>query len=346
MRYAALLSTFVALFAVSLAAPTPSPAQERPSAVVLMYHRFGEDAYPSTNIRLEQFEDHLRYLQAGDYEVLSLPRIVQTLRAGKSLPDRTVAITIDDAYRSAYTEAWPRLREAGFPFTLFVATEPVDRGFAGMMSWKQLREMAASVLVTVGNHTVSHLHMPDHDTARLRDEIRQADRRLRDELGEISDLFAYPYGEYGTRVQQVVRDTGFGAAFGQHSGVIGTHSDFHAMPRFALNEQYGAMERFRLVADALPLMVSDVTPEDVHLTDATNPPSFALTLADDMGDPERLSCYGSGRGRLTLQSAGARRVRALLDNPFPPGRSRINCTLRDASGRWRWYGLQFYVSSP
>ena len=28
------------------------------SAVVVMYHRFGESAYPSTNIKLEQFEGH------------------------------------------------------------------------------------------------------------------------------------------------------------------------------------------------------------------------------------------------------------------------------------------------
>ena len=30
------------------------------SAVIYMYHRFGESAYPSTNITLEQFEEHLK----------------------------------------------------------------------------------------------------------------------------------------------------------------------------------------------------------------------------------------------------------------------------------------------
>ena len=32
-------------------------------AVILMYHRFGEDQLPSTNIRLDQFDAHLENYQ-------------------------------------------------------------------------------------------------------------------------------------------------------------------------------------------------------------------------------------------------------------------------------------------
>ena len=68
--------------------PAPAIAQEemRDSATVIMYHRFGEDRYPSTNIRLAQFEEHLALLTNGDYTVLPLPEIVATLQAGGSLP--------------------------------------------------------------------------------------------------------------------------------------------------------------------------------------------------------------------------------------------------------------------
>ena len=31
-------------------------------ATILMYHRFGEENYPSTNVTLEQFEEHLEVL--------------------------------------------------------------------------------------------------------------------------------------------------------------------------------------------------------------------------------------------------------------------------------------------
>lgn len=105
------------------------------SAVVIMYHRFGENAYPSTNIRLAQFEAHLKELTSGPYMVLPLNTVVDALKSGKLLPDRTVAITIDDAYRSVFTQAWPRLRAAGLTFTLFVATEPVTKAFPDYMTW-------------------------------------------------------------------------------------------------------------------------------------------------------------------------------------------------------------------
>ena len=85
------------------AAQTTEP--ERDSATVIMYHRFGEGRYPSTNISMEQFEDHLALLTNGDYTVLPLPEIVDKLRSGQLLPDRTVAITIDDAYLSVYEKS-------------------------------------------------------------------------------------------------------------------------------------------------------------------------------------------------------------------------------------------------
>src|SRR3546814_10430794 len=90
-----------------------------------MYHRFGEHKAAATNITLQQFAAHIAELTSGRYSVLPLPEIVAALREGRPLPDRTVAITIDDAYLSVYREAWPMLKAAGLPFTLFAATDPL-----------------------------------------------------------------------------------------------------------------------------------------------------------------------------------------------------------------------------
>ena len=114
-----------------------SVARAADHATILMYHRFGEDRYPSTNVRIEQFEEHLEILASGPYNVWPLEQIVDHLLTGKPLPDRTVAITIDDAYLSVFEEAFPRLRDRGFHATLFVATRPVDRNLGGYMSWKR-----------------------------------------------------------------------------------------------------------------------------------------------------------------------------------------------------------------
>ncbi len=114
------------------------------SAVVFMYHRFGETDYPSTNVRIEQFAAHLAEIKAGGYNVMSLPEIITTFRRQETLPERTIALTIDDAFLSVYDRAWPMLAKAGLPFTLFVATNAIDAKRPGHMTWAQLRALAAA----------------------------------------------------------------------------------------------------------------------------------------------------------------------------------------------------------
>jgi poly-beta-1,6-N-acetyl-D-glucosamine N-deacetylase len=343
----AVLAVLAVLALVTAAAGAEPPAAaagpEPPAAVVLMYHRFGDAQYPSTNIRMEQFRAHLRELRRPQYHVLPLPRIVAALRSGESLPERTVGISMDDAYRSIYSEAWPLLKEARLPFTVFVASDGIDRGFRDLMTWAELRELAASGLVTLGNHTATHLHMADAGTARNRDELQMAAARIEAETGQAPTLLAYPYGESSLAVRKLAQQLGFVAAFGQQSGAIGPDADPLLLPRFALNEHYGTPERFRLAVNALPLPVRDAVPQDVLLDPQHNPPLFGFTVPEGVGALDALACYVSEQGRLTLQRVGARRVEGRPARPFPPGRSRINCTLPGPQGRWRWYGVQFYL---
>lgn len=332
-----------------LLAATPATAAPAPDngAVVVMYHRFGDSRHPSTNIRLEQFEQHVAELAKDKYTVLPVPEIVQALIEDRPLPDHAVGISIDDAYASVYGRAWPRLKAADLPFTLFVATAPVDDGLQSHMTWDQIRELAASDLVTIGSQTHRHPHMPELSPSENRADIERANEAFRRELGEVPSLFAYPYGEYGTEVIEAVREAGYTAAFGQHSGGIGRTADLFKLPRFALNEAYGGIDRFRLAANALPLPVIDVTPADNVLETGENPPLYGFTVLDEVvGDIGRLNCFASGRGRVDIQRIAGKRVEVRLDEPFPPGRARINCTMLGPDGRWRWFGNQFYVSEP
>ncbi len=324
------------------------------SAVVFMYHRFGEDRYPSTSIRLEQFEAHLDYLAEHDYRVWPLARIVETLRRGEPLPERTVAITVDDAYASVYEEAYPRLKERDWPMTVFVATDPVDAGRSGYLTWEQMREMRDSGLVDFANHSASHDYLVRREAgeeevrseaweARMRRDVERAQRRLQAELGETANtdpkLYAYPYGEYNTRLAEILTDKGY-YAFGQHSGAIGGVDDRRALPRFALNEQYGGLEEFALRARSLPLPVAEAAPFDPVL-DGNNPPRLEVTLADDDAvATEQLSCFAGGQGRIDLEwlDDGQARFAVAAPEPLGPGRSRYNCTAphRDQD-RYFWF---------
>jgi peptidoglycan/xylan/chitin deacetylase (PgdA/CDA1 family) len=306
------------------------------SAVVFMYHRFGEGEYPSTNITMEQFDQHVKELTSGPYTVMGVPQIVSALADGKGLPDRTIGITVDDAYRSVYEKAWPVFREHNLPFTVFVSTEQLDSGYANYMTWDMVRELS-NAGVTIGGHSQNHAHLPDFDIDRVKAELANSAARFEEELGYVPEIFAYPYGEANGEVIAAVKEAGYRAAFGQQSGAMHTESDFMYLPRYALNEHYGAMDRFNLAANSLPLVVSDVTPADYTLT--RNPPAFGFTLAEPAPS---MNCYPS-EGEPTMSRLGEERVEIRLDGPVSSGRWRINCTAMGPDSRWRWFGMLYTV---
>jgi len=327
----------------AFAAPAAMAAPGAPGhAVAFVYHRFGEPEHAATNTTLAQLDAQIAYLKSGRFTVWPLARIVEAIRAGEPIPDRTVALTIDDAFASVAANALPRLKAAGLTATLFVSTAPVDAGQAGYMTWDDVRQ-AVSDGFDIGAHSFSHAHLVEATPEETRREIADSNARFREELGAAPPLFAYPYGEASLAVRAAVEAAGYRAAFGQHSGVLHESEDLFYLPRFALNEKYGEMDRFRILASALPLMARDVTPRDMALDNANNPPAFGFTVDDAVGDLSALACYDSRGVRLDLQRLGGRRIEARLTERLQAGRSRVNCTAPAVGGRWRWFGRQFYV---
>lgn len=310
------------------------------SAVFIMYHRFGEAKYPSTNITLEQFDRHLEMLRQGGYHVLPVPTILEYLQQGKSLPDKTVGILIDDAYTSVYDHAWPRLKDAGFPFTVFVATDPVDANYQSIMSWDQIRELQKAG-VTIGHHSAAHEHMALWSAQQVREDTDRASKRFQAELGAIPTLYAYPYGEYSPTTRQAIMNSGFTAAFAQYSSPTGFTQDWFAIPRFALNEKYGDIDRFRLLLHTEPLPVSHLLPTS-PIVITPNPPSISFRVIGNDLDLEQLNCYAADKGEVPLKISG-RQVSLELREPFANGRSRVNCTLQKAVGEWYWLGIPLQV---
>ena len=317
-------------------------------ASIVMYHRFGENDFPTTNTRLEQLDAHIAELKNGSYSVLSLGEIVTRLKADKRFPAKSVGVTIDDAYRSVYTEAWPRFKKAGIPFTLFVATEPIDRGFSRYMTWEQIREIAADPLVTIGSQTDSHLHMADSTDAQNMADIETSNARFRKELGYVPELIAYPYGEFSDAVIEMVKRAGFVAGFGQHSGAFGAtdtiKKDIYRLPRFAMNESYGNVARLKTAAGALPMPIEDAIPKDTIVDPNGNPPYIGFTLPAEFPRVEQMACFSNHEGKLKLERLGPR-IEVRMTQKLPQGRTRLNCTLPAGEGRWRWFGMLLYVKS-
>lgn len=331
-------------FIVALSHPLSVSAAEH--AVILMYHHFGSDTPPSTSVTPEQFDAHLEYLADNDYQVWPLEKIVSHLRDRQALPDKVVAFTVDDAYISVYREGWPRLRARGWPLTVFVATDPVDQGLPAMMSWAQMREMAASG-VTFANHSRSHDYLvrrrSGEDEAqwrtRVRDDLLHAQSRLQQELGSAPPLFAWPYGEYDTALQQLVAELGY-TAFGQQSGPASTYSDRLALPRFPMAVAYAAISEVSDKLESGPLPVLQVEPGDPVLALDNERPLLTITLQAGRYNPDTVSCYVSGQGRVAPRWLDKERTRfeVRAAQSLPVGRSRYNCTAQAADGPgWLWY---------
>lgn len=308
-------------------------------AVVFMYHRFGEDSLPSTNTTIDQLKAHIAELKRGPYTVMPLSEIVEALQSGKELPDYAVGLSVDDAFLSLYQNAWPLLKEARLPFTLFVATGSIDERRPGYMDWDMIRELRDSGLVTIGSQTETHPQLWKFSPVEVAQEIIESQARFADELGKKTALIAYPYGEYSLAVARQMKSLGFAAAFGQHSGVIHEGSDFFALPRFAMNETYGDPARFREAARALPLPVKDLSPADPVLSG--NMPAIGFSILPPLS-AENLTCYASDQGKIDHNAIG-KRIETRLAKPWDSGRARINCTQNAGDGRYRWFGAQYIV---
>lgn len=311
-------------------------------AVILQYHHIATDTPASTSLSPEVFLQHLSILKQEGYTVWPLPEVVKALQEDQSMPDRTVVITFDDAYDDIILRAAPMLKQYGFPFTVFVSTDFVDRRQPGYMTWDQLRSLQKQG-ATLANHTRSHLHLlrsPEGVSQTqwlqtLRAEIDGAERRIKEETGENWRYFAYPYGEADETVISAVTSWGY-LGFGQQSGAVNKALLNSGMaPRFPFNQSYQDLADFRIKAGSMPLPLLKESFTGWVFAKAVKP-ELQLTLEPHQG---QMSCYASGQGAVPIRAQSENRFIVQVENPIPVGRSRYNCTLPVAgqSGRYHWH---------
>ncbi len=337
-----------ALAGLTLAACDAHPAG---NGVIFMYHHVDSATPASTSVTPETFAEQLDWLEREDFTVLPLIELLDALAAGEEVPERSVALTFDDAYRSVLTTALPALSARGWPFTVFVNTEAIDSGYDGYLSWDELRTLGRRG-AAIGNHSVSHTHLvrrlPGESErqwrARIAREIGDAESRLQAEVGDfLSPAFAYPYGEYTAGIKDLVAERGL-YGLGQQSGAVGAASDFLALPRYPIATGLGlTADEFALRARSRALPAVPAEPERHVLGPDDDRPGLQLKLgtSDDIRVAD-LACYASGQGRMNVEwlDDAMTEFVARPTRPLGIGRSKYNCTApsRSASGVYYWYG--------
>ena len=312
---------------------------------VLMYHHVANDTPPATSTRVDDFRAHLEYLDAN-HEVVDLVWALERIQAGESIPDNAVALTFDDTYISVYETAWPMMQDYDFPFTIFVATRPVDQGSRIVIQWDQLREMHAEG-VRLLNHSHGHEYMVRHEAydEAWREEVIEtveiAQRRLTEELGEAPPkIFAYPYGEYNNKLREIMDELGY-ISMGQHSGGIADFSDWQALPRFAAGGTAANLDTLRTKLQSRPLPVEYPLPEQV--TNERRPVLEARLLDNDDVRWGALNCF-TGAGTPIPFNIEDGVLTARTDSDFRDGRNRYNCTAPAHSGGFYWLSRQWLIN--
>ena len=306
-----------------------------------MYHKFGVDKYPSTNITIEQFESHLKEFSKTKYNVKSVDFIIDTIINDGKLPKNTIGISVDDADRSFLEVAWPLLKKYQFPVTLFVTTNTIYPGNKNYLNWDEIR-LLKNEGVIIGAHSNSHDHFTNMTIDEVKEDIEISNRIFLKEIKNIPTLFAYPYGETDEEIMHLLKDYKYKVAFGQHSGVINETSNMYYLPRFSLNEKYGELERVIFAANAKGLGVYDFVPSNPNVFD--NPPYIGFSLLNEE-HAKKINCFvfdKKGKVESDIFKFNER-IEIRLNRNLEEGRSRLNCTVNEKEG-WRWFGHQFYIN--
>ena len=309
-----------------------------------MYHRFDENKYPSTNIKLDDFKSHINLIENSEFEFISHEQFEDSIK--KNNLSKKILLTIDDGFYSFYKNAWPILKEKKIPFIIFINTKTV--GSNGYMSWSQIKEISQFNFVHIGNHSHSHAYLVDKNDEEIKKDLQTSIKIFKEKLNHETNFFAYPFGEYKNSYKEIVQNLGFQYAFGQHSGVVDKTKDKFELPRFPINEKYGEIKRFESLLKTIPFPYRKIIPEEKYLDTNNNPPDVKIIFFKDGPDFKNITCYSNEENKWRkskLEFLDNNELKILLEGKFTTERGRINCSLRENTGEWRWLGVQFVVGN-
>jgi peptidoglycan/xylan/chitin deacetylase (PgdA/CDA1 family) len=215
------------------------------------------------------------------------------------------------------------------------------------MTWEQIREISEENFVHIGNHSHSHEYLVDLEPEKIKSDIKKSIEIFNKEIGYNSEFFSYPFGEYSLKFKSIIKNLGFNFAFGQHSGVVDDTKDFFELPRFPINEKYGSLKRFDTLMNTLPLKVKSILPSEKYINDKTNPPKIIIDFYNDVDNLKSINCYsneGNKWRNSEIKFIDDFKLEIVIQEKFTTERGRVNCSLRENNGSWRWLGMQFVVA--
>jgi peptidoglycan/xylan/chitin deacetylase (PgdA/CDA1 family) len=214
--------------------------------VILCYHRFGPTVADSMTTRTSVFEQQLARLKSEGYQFVTLDAVIDGLRGRAPLPDKAVALTIDDGHITVYAELLPIIRREHLPVTLFIYPSAISNA-SYAMTWDQLREMKDTGLVAIQSHTYWH---PNFKTERKRlddaayaklvkVQLEKPRAVLNQRLGVEADVLAWPFGIHDPELEAAAVAAGYRASLALGERRARDTDPPQALPRFLIADATG-----------------------------------------------------------------------------------------------------------
>lgn len=190
---------------------------------VLMYHYIetaGSTTLPWLYEPPEIFEAQLKTLYNKCYNSIFVSDLGKSIADGSQLPAKSIALTFDDGYEDMYTNTLPLLKKYNMKGTMYIIVNAL--GKPGYLTKEQVKEMADSGYVEIAAHTLNHPDLRLKDWQAANYEIGGSKRELEKIIGQPVTDFAYPYGFFTTRDEEICRQAGYLTCVSTYPGQVQT----------------------------------------------------------------------------------------------------------------------------
>ena len=180
----------------------------RENVPILMYHQIGEEEN-SLYLSEEHFRQHLEYFKEQGYTTVTMSQLYDHWGKGEPLPEKCIALTFDDGYRSMYEVVFPMLQEYGFTATFYVIPAAVWSPWS--VDEDMIKEMAEGGM-EIGSHTYSHYQLDILTEKDVLFELQESKKALETVTGKEIHSLCYPVGRYTDFALQAASDCGYTTA--------------------------------------------------------------------------------------------------------------------------------------
>jgi peptidoglycan/xylan/chitin deacetylase (PgdA/CDA1 family) len=196
-------------------------AQTERKVPVLCYHRFGVEVADSMTIKNSAFAEQMEWLKTHGYTVIPLDTAVQYMQGKvKSIPAKSVVITVDDGHKSVYSDMAPIVKKYKIPVTLFIYPSAISNAKYAM-NWEQLRELETTKLFRVESHTYWHPNFKKEKKMLSAEEyaksvdkqLNGSKKKLEERMGHEIKYLAWVFGIYDDALLVDAKRAGYAAAF-------------------------------------------------------------------------------------------------------------------------------------